>query len=124
MKNPNGLAMLAALGATAAVTTLIVLGSQGLRQFDWPLLPYALATIFCAGGAAYRCAAWFQRPPTKRYWRQSWRLWREGRVLPTSAYVGQFAVNNFAAQQFIARRGRRRWLAHLCLSWGTLMAFA
>jgi nitrate reductase gamma subunit len=124
MKRFNILAALVAVGITAALTTLIVLGSQGLRQFDWPLLPYALATIFCAGGVAYRCTAWVQRPPTKRYWRQSWRLWRAGQVLPTSVYAGQFAANNFVAQRFIAQRGRMRWVAHLCLSWGTMMAFA
>lgn len=124
MKNLNYLAPLAAIAAAALVTTLIVLGSQGLQHFDWALLPYALATIFSAAGVAYRCTVWCQRPPTKRYWRQSLRLWRVGRVLPNTAYVGQFAVNNFAAQRFIAQRGRLRWVAHLCLSWGSLMAFA
>jgi MFS transporter, NNP family, nitrate/nitrite transporter len=124
MKTLNCLATLAALGAAALVTTLIVLGSQGLRHFDWALLPYALATIFFGAGVAYRCTAWLQRPPTKQYWRQSWRSYRIGRVLSNSAYVGQFAVNNFAAQRFIAQRGRLRWVAHLCLSWGSMMAFA
>lgn len=124
MRSLNIFATLAAYGTAATVTALIVLGSQGLRQFDWPLLPYALATIFCAGGIAYRCTAWFQRPPTKRYWRQSWRLWRAGRVLSNSTYVGQLAANNFVAQRFIAPRGRMRWAAHMCLSWGTIMAFA
>src|SRR5215204_2361048 len=124
MKNLNCLATLAAIGAAALVTTLIVLGSQGLQHFDWALLPYALATIFSAAAVAYRCTAWFQRPPTKQYWRQSWRSYRAGRILPHSAYVGQFAVNNFAAQRFIAQRGRLRWVAHLCLSWGSMMAFA
>jgi hypothetical protein len=33
-------------------------------------------------------------------------------------------VNNFAAQRFIAPRGRLRWVTHLCLSWGSMMAFA
>jgi nitrate reductase gamma subunit len=124
MKNLNRLAILAAIGAAAAVTTLIVLGSHGLRHFDWALLPYALATIFSAGGVAYRCTAWVQRPPTKRYWLQNWRFWREGRALSNSVYIGQFTVNTFAAQRFIAHRGRLRWMAHLCLSWGSMMAFA
>jgi MFS transporter, NNP family, nitrate/nitrite transporter len=124
MTSPDRIGILAAIGAATLVTTLIVLGSQGLQHFDWALLPYALATIFFAGGVAYRCTAWCQRPPTKRYWRQSWQLWRVGRVLPNTAYVGQFAVNNFAAQRFIAQRGRLRWVAHLCLSWGSMMAFA
>ena len=105
MTSLDRIGVLAAIGAAALVTTLIVLGSQGLQHFDWALLPYALSTIFFAGGVAYRCTAWLQRPPTKRYWRQSWRLYRAGRVLPNTTYVGQFAVNNFAAQRFIAQRG-------------------
>jgi len=124
MTSLDRIGVLAAIGAAALMTTLIVLGSQGLQHFDWALLPYALATIFFAGGVAYRCTAWCQRPPTKRYWRQSWQLWRAGRVLPNTAFVGQFAVNNFAAQRFIEQRGRLRWVAHLCLSWGSMMAFA
>lgn len=124
MKSVDGLGILTAIGAAALVTILIVLGSQGLRHFDWALLPYALATIFSAAGVAYRCTAWFQRPPTKRYWSQSWRLYRTGQFLPSTAYAGQFTVNNFVAQRFIAQRGRLRWVAHLCLSWGGMMAFA
>jgi hypothetical protein len=124
MKYPDRYGMLIGACAGLMVVLFIVVGSQGLRHFDWALLPYALATIFFAAGVAYRCTAWLQRPPTKRYWRQSWRLYRAGQALSNTAYVGQFAVNNFAAQRFIAQRGRMRWVAHLCLSWGSLMAFA
>lgn len=124
MKKENRSSILAALSTAALVISLIVVGSQGLQHFDWALLPYALATIFSGAGVAYRCTAWLQRAPTKRYWRQTWQSYRTGRTLPNTAYVGQFAADNFVAQRFIAHRGRLRWVTHLCLSWGTMMAFA
>jgi hypothetical protein len=124
MNRVDHLGVLAAIGAAALVTTLIVLGSQGLRHFDWALLPYALATVVSATAVTYRCTTWFQRPPTKRYWRQSWRLLRTGQVASNGVYLGQSLVTNFVAQRFIAHRGRSRWVAHLCLSWGGMLAFA
>ncbi|HXG18143.1 MAG TPA: MFS transporter [Methylomirabilota bacterium] len=124
MSRAHCLGVLAACGAAALVTTLIVLGSQGLRHFDWALLPYALTTVFSAAAAAYRCTLWLQRPPTKRYWRQSWRLMRTGRIASNSVHLGQSMFNNLVAQRFIAHRSRLRWVTHLCLSWGGMLAFA
>jgi hypothetical protein len=124
MTNLDRTSILAAISAAALATSLIVLGSQGLRHFDWALLPYALATVFSAAAVAYRCTAWLQRSPTKRYWRQSWRLLRAGRLASSGAHLGQSLFTNFVAQRFIAHRSRFRWVAHLCLSWGGMLAFA
>jgi NNP family nitrate/nitrite transporter-like MFS transporter len=114
------------IGSLAAglVVGLIYFGSSHLRHFDWALLPYALAAIFSAAATTYRCAVWLQRPPTKRYWQRGWRLfWQDG-ALHNSVNLTRLLVDNFAAQRFIARRSRRRWLTHFCLSWGTLLACA
>jgi NNP family nitrate/nitrite transporter-like MFS transporter len=102
----------------------IFFGSSHLRHFDWALFPYALATIFSAAAITYRCTLWLQRPPTKRYWQQGWRLFWQGGVIHNSIVLTRLLVDNFAAQRFIARRSRQRWLMHLCLSWGSLLAFA
>ncbi|MBI3798361.1 MAG: MFS transporter [Deltaproteobacteria bacterium] len=110
--------------AAAVVVSSIFLGSSNLSHFDWALLPYALATIFSAAALTYRCAVWLQRPPTKRYWQQGWRLFWQGGVIHNSLYLTRLVIDNFAAQRFIARRSRQRWLMHLCLSWGSLLAFA
>lgn len=111
-------------GVGGAVSLMIVLGSRNLRYFDVALLPYALAVIFSAAASAYRYAVWLQRPPTWQYWRQSWRLfWQGGPLRNTVRLVGLLG-ENFAAQRFIGQRSRLRWVMHLCLSWGTLLAFA
>ena len=106
------------------VAGLIILGSDSLRHFDWVLLPYAMASIFCAAAVAYRYTVWLQRPPTKRYWCQGWRLFWQGGVLRNSVMLGQQLFDNFATQRFIANRSRVRWLMHVCLSWGGTLAFA
>ena len=106
------------------VTGLIILGSRNLRYFDWVLLPYVMASIFCAAAVAYRYTVWLQRPPTKRYWQQGWRLfWRDGPIR-NGIQLSGLLFDNFATQRFIGRRSHTRWLLHLCLSWGSMLAFA
>ncbi|HKA55485.1 MAG TPA: MFS transporter [Candidatus Binatia bacterium] len=114
------------VGGAAAVSVagLIFLGSGNLCHFDWALLPYAVAAIVSAAATAYRVTLWLQRPPTRRYWRQGWRLFRRGGALRHGVSLTRSLLANFAAQRFIARRSRRRWLTHLCLSWGSMLAFA
>lgn len=112
-------------GVTAVfVAGLIVVGSGNLRHFDWALLPYALATVFSAAAIAYRYAVWLQRPPTKLYWRQGWRLFWQGGVIRNMFSLGRLLFDNFVAQRFIARRSHLRWIMHFCLSWGSMLAFA
>src|SRR6185503_11529668 len=114
----------AALVAGGSVTLFIVIGSQGLRHFDWMLLHYALATVFAVAASTYRIVLWLRRPPTLRYWKQNWRLLRTGGVIRNSLHLGQLLFTNVGTQKFIAQRSRYRWVMHMCLSWGGMMAFA
>ena len=114
----------AAMVAGGVVTLFIVIGSQGLRHFDWMLLHYALATVFAVAASTYRIVLWLRRPPTQRYWKQNWRLFRTGSIVQNSLQLGQLLFNNVGTQKFIAQRSRYRWLMHMCLSWGGMMAFA
>jgi len=110
--------------AGLGVSLLIVLGSHNLRHFDWALLPYALATIFSAAAVAYRYTVWLQRPPTWRYWQQGWRLFWQGGLFRNTMHLGGLLFDNFATQRFIGQRSHLRWVMHLCLSWGGMLAFA
>src|SRR5262249_55664977 len=103
----------------------ILLGSHHLRNYDPALLLYTFGALFSAFAITYRYTVWLQRPPTRLYWRRGWQLLgqrqaigRHGLAL-TGALLG-----NFMAQHFIRRRGRSRWLAPLCMSWGTILAGA
>lgn len=116
--------MLAGAGAGTLVGLFIVIGSQGLRHFDPALLPYALASVFAAAAVAYRYTVWLQRPPTWRYWQQGWRLFWQGGLIRNSIYLSRLLFDNFATQRFIGQRSHLRWVMHLCLSWGGMLAFA
>lgn len=106
------------------MSLMIVVGSQNLRHFDFALLPYAFAAIFSAAAIGYRYTVWLQRPPTWRYWCQGWRLFWQGGLLRSAVRLIGLLGDNFVTQRFIGRRSRLRWLMHLCLSWGTMLAFA
>jgi len=114
-------------GAIAAILVLagIYFGSGKLDRFDRPLAAYAAATVFAAFAIFYRYLMWIQRPPTWRYFKAGWRLFLRPKHLAVN--VGKLIVllwNNIVAQKFIERRSHQRWLAHLCLAWGCLIAFA
>lgn len=124
MMNLDRRGILTGAGVGTLVSLFIVIGSQGLRHFDPVLLPYALASVFAAAAVAYRYAVWLQRPPTWRYWQQGWRLfWQDG-VIRNSIYLSSLLFDNFATQRFIGQRSHLRWIMHLCLSWGGMLAFA
>ena len=121
--DPRGAAAGTAVAALLAAG--VVLGSRGLRDYDRALLPYTLGVLFAGFAAAYRLAVWLQRPPTALYWRRGWQiLFRRGQRLGNLAFLGRAAAGGFLAQRLIHRRGRRRWLAHFSLAWGSLLAFA
>src|SRR5712692_12004850 len=92
--------------AAASVAGLIFLGSSNLHHFDLALLPYALASVFSAAAIAYRYAVWLQRPPTKRYWQQGWRLFWRGGMIRNGLALARLLLDHFVAQRFIARRSR------------------
>lgn len=113
--------ILAALGLLA----LIVWGSGHLREFDAALVPYTAATIFATFAIVYRYTIWLQRPATRLYWAKGWRYFLRPRILGRNLLrFGQLVVADLLTQRFIGRRSRLRWVAHLLISWGCMLAFA
>jgi hypothetical protein len=103
----------------------ILLGSRNLRNYDPALLIYTFGALFAAFAVAYRYAMWLQRPPTHVYWRRGWQLvCQRGQLWQSLLTLLHALSSNFVSQHFIRRRGVSRWIAHLCLSWGTMMAGA
>ncbi len=115
-----------AAAAWATLVTLllcaaIVVGSRNLQNFDAALVGYTFATLFATFGITYRYAMWLDRPPTRMYWRRGWQAFFTRRWLVANvAMLGRRAVQEFAANQFIFRRGRLRGLAHMLIMWGCL----
>lgn len=105
------------------VLTGIYFGSRGLRDFDSALVAYAGASVFASFGLAYRYGMWLSRPPTRLYWRRGWQVFF--RRLPVNILqLFPIAWDNLVAQRFIEKRSRLRWLSHLLIAWGCMLAAA
>jgi nitrate reductase gamma subunit len=115
----------AAIRDAAAVTGLLLVavwaGSRAGRDLDPALFGYLGATVVAAFAVTWRASAFWRRRPTAFYGRAFVAALRDPRRLRTLARA---AGTDLAAQRFIARRSRTRWLAHLALSLGTLASFA
>jgi hypothetical protein len=111
--------------ATIVLGVLIVIGSRNLNHFDAALIGYTFATLFATFGIAYRYAMWLQRPPTRMYWRRGWQVFLNPRLIGRNLLeLGRRFVLEFAANRFIFRRGKKRWLAHWLIMWGCILAAA
>lgn len=111
--------------AAIAICAGIYFGSGGLKRFDPPLTAYAAATVFASFAISYRYAMWLQRPPTWKYFKASWRIFfRPSRLLRNLGRLAVLLWNDIIAQTFIERRSPRRWVAHMGIAWGCLLALA
>ncbi len=111
--------------AAALVVAGIYFGSGGLTRFDSPLAAYAAATVFAAFAVVYRYTMWIQRPPTWRYFKSGWKLFlKPTRLLPNIVKFVGLLWHNIIAQRFIEKRSPQRWMAHMCIAWGCMIAFA
>ena len=116
-------AMLSGFAAASVVMAGIYFGSRHFRDFDAALVAYAGASVFSAFGLGYRYGMWLERPPTRLYWRRGWQVFV--RRLPVNLVkLGVLAWENLVAQRFIEKRSRLRWLAHLFIAWGCMLAAA
>ncbi len=111
--------------ASLVVLAAIYFGSGELTRFDTPLAAYAAATVFAAFGMGYRYLMWIQRPPTWLYFKASWRLFLKPKTLFRNLFhLVRLLFDNIVLQKFIGRRSHTRWMAHMCMAWGCLLAFA
>src|SRR5689334_8845386 len=118
-----------ATGVAAIVTALVVLGiyfgSGRLERFDPALVAYAAATVFAAFAVTYRYVMWVQRPPTWKYFTASFRLFfRPAKLFSNIGKLLVLLWRDIVAQTFIEKRGVSRWIAHMGIAWGCLLAFA
>jgi hypothetical protein len=121
---PQSISFLAGLVAALLVIAAIYFGSGGLTRFDAPLAAYSAATVFAAFAVVYRYAMWIQRPPTWKYFVSGWKLFlRPNRLIPNIFKFIGLLWNNIVAQRFIEKRSPQRWMAHMCIAWGCMIAF-
>ncbi|WMJ73609.1 MFS transporter [Cytophagaceae bacterium ABcell3] len=110
--------------AFIVVILLVYTGSRNLQNFDAALISYLFGTIFAVFGIVYRYSVWVQRPPTRLYWRRTWRFAFSRSFPPYVWYTIKQFVKNILFQRFIYPRGRTRWVGHFLLATGCMLAFA
>jgi hypothetical protein len=111
--------------ASGVLTALVIIGSRNLEYFDPALFGYTVASVVALGAIVFRYTVWLQRPATRTYWLRGWRLFRDRKKLfKNTATAAETVGKNLLAQNFIFRRGFRRWLTHFLIMWGCLLAAA
>jgi len=122
-KNKHRPAVLLALGASAGLTALIIVGSRNLEHYDAALFGYTVASVVAFGAVVFRYAIWLQRPATRVYWRRGWKLFRDRKaLLANTSSATKTLIGGLVAQKFILRRGFSRWLMHQLIMWGCIIS--
>ncbi len=101
-----------------SVSALVILSFIGTRMFthvDLNLYGYMVGTIVFIGGFFYRFIAWGERPPTKI-------LIKKGLKLLKRKSTPKTAVNHLGIYDFIKNRGLYRWVQHILIGWGCVLA--
>ncbi len=113
------------VGVTGILAALVLVGSRNLVHFDAALVAYTFSVLFATFGLTYRYAMWLQRPPTAQYWRRGWQAFfrRGARTRNATTAVGRL-FTSLLANWFIFKRDRLRWITHLLIMWGCILAVA
>lgn len=119
----NGKALINAAVATVLLIVLVYVGSRDLQNFDAALIAYLFGSIFALFGVVYRYSVWLQRPPTRLYWRRTWKFVFSKRFFPYLGFVISQFFKNILFQRFIYPRGKTRWWGHFLLATGCMLAF-
>lgn len=113
------------VGASLLLALLIVLGSRFLLHFDRALFGYAIASVIALGAIVFRYTIWLQRPATRAYFRRGLQLFFDRKKFAgNTASAAKTVATNFIEQRFIFKRGTLRWLMHLLIMWGCILAAA
>ena len=111
------------LAASAILTTLVIIGSRNLENFDSALFGYMVASIVAFGAIFFRYAIWLQRPATRAYfWRGLTLFFQKNKFGKNAASATKTFATNLIEQRFIFKRDRVRWLMHLLIMWGCILS--
>ena len=97
------------------VAILTFIGTRMFTHIDLNLYGYMIGTMVFIGGFFYRFIAWGERPPTKIFIKKGLKL-----LLRKS--TPKTVVNHLAIYEFIRNRGVYRWVQHILIGWGCVLA--
>jgi hypothetical protein len=99
----------------AGLVILTFIGTRMFTHIDLNLYGYMVGTLVFIGGFFYRFIAWGERPPTKNIIKKGLKLLFRKSTLKT-------AVGHLAIFDFIKKRGFYRWIQHILIGWGCILA--
>jgi len=118
-RNPT----LIGIAASAVLTALVIIGSRNLENFDSALFGYTIASVVAFGAIFFRYAIWLQRPATRAYFKRGLQLFfQKGKLGKNTGGAAKTVATNLIEQRFIFKRDRLRWLMHLLIMWGCIIA--
>ncbi|MED3562979.1 hypothetical protein [Bacillus xiapuensis] len=94
---------------------LTFIGTRMFTHIDLNLYGYMVGTLVFIGGFFYRFIAWGERPPTKI-------IIKKGLKLIFRKSTAKTAVSHLAIYDFIRNRGFYRWVQHILIGWGCVLA--
>ncbi len=94
---------------------LVLIGTRMFTHIDLNLYGYMVGTLVFIGGFFYRFIAWGERPPAKIFIKKGLKL-----IFRKS--TAKTAVNHLAIYDFIKNRGLYRWVQHILIGWGCVLA--
>ncbi|MBU8917939.1 hypothetical protein BGM25_18035 [Bacillus sp. FJAT-29953] len=94
---------------------LVFIGTRMFTHIDLNLYGYMVGTITSLGGFFYRFISWGERPPTKI-------IIKKGLKLLFRKSTAKTAVSHLAIYDFIKKRGFYRWMQHILIGWGCVLA--
>ena len=94
---------------------LTFIGTRMFTHIDLNLYGYMVGTLVFIGGFFYRFIAWGERPATKI-------IIKKGLKLLFRKSTAKTAVNHLAIYDFIRNRGIYRWVQHILIGWGCVLA--
>ncbi|MGJ7911794.1 hypothetical protein [Neobacillus sp. LXY-1] len=97
------------------IAILVFIGTRMFTHIDLNLYGYMVGTITFIGGFFYRFIAWGERPPTKI-------IIKKGLKLLFRKNTAKTAVSHLGIYDFIRNRGIYRWVQHILIGWGCVLA--
>ncbi|MDF2855239.1 MAG: rane protein [Neobacillus sp.] len=99
----------------SAIVLLSFIATRMFTHVDLNLYGYMVGTVVFIGGFFYRFIAWGERPPTKLFIKKGLKLLFRKSTAKTS-------VDHLAIYNFIWNRGFYRWIQHILIGWGCVLA--
>ncbi len=101
--------------SVTGLAILVFIGTRMFTHIDLNLYGYMVGTLTFLGGFFYRFISWGERPPTKL-------IIKKGLKLLFRKSTAKTAVNHLAIYDFIKKRGFYRWMQHILIGWGCVLA--